>query len=166
MMQNRGSKSNFTPTFKLYKPTSTFDPINAEKNGVAFCISMYTGKSGMPHLRLKLARQTGDQNDERMATFGWDQPIVSMKINVWNIGHLLNLLNEKNEKIAFYNETNKGATYVQGSFVNENEFDVKLTFSNPDEAPIDLFFQSNEVAVLKVFVETGLEKILYVNDFS
>jgi hypothetical protein len=121
---------------------------------------------GMPHLRLKLARQTGDQNDERMATFGWDQPIVSMKINVWNIGHLLNLLNEKNEKIAFYNETNKGATYVQGSFVNENEFDVKLTFSNPDEAPIDLFFQSNEVAVLKVFVETGLEKILYVNDFS
>ena len=120
----------------------------------------------MPHLRLKLARQTGDQNEDRMATFGWDQPIVSMKINVWNIGHLLNLLNEKNENIAFYNETYKGATYVQGSFVDANEFDVKLSFQNPDETPVDLFLQSNEVAVLKVFLETGLGKILYVNDVS
>jgi hypothetical protein len=150
------------PTLKLYSPTRQFDISNPTTYGCALQFECKKESAAVGAF-LTVAPQISPVTSDGNANFDWRKSRIEMKLNIWELGHILSVLNDKRDSALFENESHEGKTRIEiKSIFSENELSgIHFAFAVGNEPPLRAFLDASQSEPLRVFVEGCIERILF-----
>lgn len=161
---NRTEGRVLNPIFKAYSPRADFDPKNPETHGCAIQFDFRKNTStGIASIMLKVGRQNGAMTGEGEATFDWDHERLYTKLTIWELGHILTVLNERRQSAKFLNKSHEGDinVLVESTTDGDDMGATKFVFAPVTGAPMSAVLQPYQTEPLRVFIEGAIDRILY-----
>ena len=152
------------PMFKAYSPRHDFDPKNPTTHGCAIQFDFRKNTStGIASIMLKVGRQITPTTGEGEATFDWDHERLYTKLTVWEIGHILTVLNERRQSAKFLNKSHEGdiTIMIESTTDGDDMGATRFMFVPATGAPMSAVLQPYQTEPLRVFLESAIDRILY-----
>lgn len=158
------SPNRLPPVFKAYSPRTDFQAGIPATHGCAIQFDFRKNNtSNIASMMLKVARQNGAITDDGDASFDWEHERLYTKLTIWEIGHVLSVLNERRAVAKFLNKSHEGdiAVTVESEIDGDDMGVTKISFMPTTGLPMTAIIQPYQAEPLRVFLEEGVRRILF-----
>ena len=157
------SRRLLPPMFKAYSPRRDFNPANPATHGCAIQFDFIRNQtSGVVSIMLKVGRQVSEMTANGEANFDWEKGRLYTKLTVWELGHIVSVLNERRKVAEFLNSSREGDIMfkVEAHDDGNDLGDVEFSFKSGVSPALVAVIQPYQSEPLRVFIESAIERIL------